>query len=96
MNSRIVKKYANAYFTVAKEEKILKQAFSELKILEHLASNFKETFNDIDSPIFNKSQRTSFVNKIISACKFHNITKNLLHLLAEYGCINSISKIENV
>ncbi|NRA73283.1 MAG: ATP synthase F1 subunit delta [Rickettsiales bacterium] len=93
MTSQIAKKYALAYFNVAKEENILKKAHSDLKMLRDINSNSKKIFRDINSPISTRSQRLLFINKLLSTYKFHNITKNLLHILAQYRCIDSLDTI---
>ena len=95
MTSQIAQKYASAYFSVAKEEKILKEASNNLKMLAKIILNSEKIFNTVNSPISSKSQRFLFINKLASLCKLHTITKNLLCLLAEYRCINLLREIIN-
>ena len=83
MTSQITKRYAAAYFKVAKEKKVIKDVYNDLKVLKAVASKFKKILIEVNSPISTKSERFSFVKKLFEVHKFHSLTKNFLSLLAK-------------
>jgi len=84
MSSQIVKRYAAAYFKVAEEEKAFPYICSDLKVLETIELKFKKVFLNENRSVSTKSERFLFVRKLFSEYKFHEITKNLLYILAEH------------
>jgi F-type H+-transporting ATPase subunit delta len=93
MPAQKAKRYAAAYFNVAKEDKVLKAARSDVGVLEVLASRFKALLVEMNSPVSDKAERFVFVRTLFKVHKFQLITQNLLYLLAEHRDLNLLERV---
>lgn len=93
MNSYTVSKYANAYFNVVREASAFTLIEVDLRVLRPVFEKYSCVFERMDSSTVNVRSRILFVQKILAEHKFHKFTKNLLKVLAEYGCLGVLGQV---
>lgn len=90
MNFCAINRYATAYFTVVHESKAFLPVATDLKLLKSLFEKYRAVFERFDCPTLSAKSRVLFVQKLFVENKFNKITKNLLRVLAEYGCLKML------
>lgn len=93
MNSYTVSKYANAYFNVVRDANAFSLIEADLRVLKPVFEKYSCVFKGMDGPTVNMHSRILFVQKILTEYKFHKLTKNLLNVLAEYGCLGILGQV---
>ena len=95
ISSNISKRYAVAFFKIAKEDQKYEIYYNELKLFSSILEenkNLKELFLN---PIFHHDEKKAVVNSILQKINISATTANFLKLLADKRRMGILPEIEN-
>ena len=94
-SSNIAKRYARAFFEIAKEDKKFEVYYNELTLFGSMLrenKNLKELFLN---PVFDQVGKKAVVTSILQKINISQTTSNFLKLLADKGRMLILPEIEN-
>ncbi|MEI7591327.1 MAG: ATP synthase F1 subunit delta, partial [Deltaproteobacteria bacterium] len=91
--SDIAKRYAKAFFEVAKEENKIELYYGELSAFASLVQSSKELQGYFANPISDEEGKMAIVIELAEKMALLPLTKNFLSLLVEKGRVNILSSI---
>ena len=93
MISNISKRYARAFFDIAKEEKQIEPYYDELDQFASLISQNKSLKDFLANPIFEQAAKKGVVEKLIVKFKLSGMTVNFIRLLVDKNRIDILGEI---
>ncbi|HNS55944.1 MAG TPA: ATP synthase F1 subunit delta [Smithellaceae bacterium] len=93
MISNISKRYANAFFGIAAEEKKLENYYDELLSFSSIISQDKALREFLANPVFEQAVKKNVVEKIIGKLQLSPMTINFLKLLVDKKRIEALPDI---
>ena len=93
MISNISKRYARAFFEIAKEGKQIESYYNELNQFSSLVSGNKSLKDFLANPVFDQASKKGAVDDIISKMKLTGMTVSFLRLLVDKKRIDILEDI---
>ncbi len=93
MISNISKRYANAFFEIATEEKQLERYYNELNQFASIITQNKALGEFLANPVFEQESKKGVVANIIGKLQLSGMTVNFLKLLVDKKRIDALSDI---
>jgi F-type H+-transporting ATPase subunit delta len=94
IGSNIAKRYARAFFEIAREEKRYEAYYQELGRFSAILRENKNLSEFLANPIFNQSDKKSVVETLLRKTGVSSLTANFLKLLVDKRRIDILSDIE--
>jgi len=91
--SNISKRYARAFFEIAREEKQIEPYYNELNQFALLISQNKSLKDFLANPVFDQATKKGAVDNIISKLKLTKMTVSFLRLLVDKKRIDVLGDI---
>lgn len=93
MISNISKRYARAFFDIAKEEKQIEPYYNELDQFSSLISRNKSLKDFLANPVFEQTIKKGVVDNLIARLKLSGMTVNFIRLLVDKNRIDILEDI---
>ena len=93
MISNISKRYARAFFEIAKEGKQIESYYKELNQFASVVSGNKSLKDFLANPVFEQASKKGVVDNVISKMKLSGMTVSFLRLLVDKNRIDILQDI---
>jgi F-type H+-transporting ATPase subunit delta len=94
-SSNIAKRYAKAFFGIAKEDQKYELYYSELALFSSIMSENKNLREFFSNPVFDQDEKKAVVTSILQKIDISKTTENFLKLLVDKRRIDILPEIEN-
>ena len=95
ISSNIAKRYARAFFEIAKEDRQYEKYYQELTLFSSILSKNKNLRELLTNPVFNQAEKRAVVDLILQKIDVSNVTTNFLKLLVDKRRIGILPEIES-
>ncbi len=93
-SSNVARRYAQAFFAVAGEEKRYEEYYQELHRFTALMADNRNLKDFFDNPMFHKADKKVVLNKLLQMLDLSRRAADFIRLLIEKGRISRIEEIE--
>lgn len=94
-SSNIAKRYAKAFFGIAKEDQKYELYYNELALFSSIMSENKNLREFFSNPVFDQDEKKAVVTSILQKIDISKTTANFLKLLVDKRRIDILPEIEN-
>lgn len=94
ISSNIAKRYARAFFEIAKEDGLYEKYYQELTAFSSIINENEDLKELLLNPVFDQAEKRSVVNSILKKIDLSNMTANFLSLLVDKRRIGVLPDIE--
>ncbi|MGZ6275985.1 MAG: ATP synthase F1 subunit delta, partial [Syntrophales bacterium] len=82
-SSNIAKRYARAFFDIAREDGLYEKYYNELTLFSSIVKNNKDLQELLLNPIFDQAEKRAVVDSLLAKINISVITANFLKLLVD-------------
>ena len=95
ISSNIAKRYARAFFEIAREDGLYEKYHNELKLFSSIVTESKDLKDLLLNPVFDQAEKRAVVDSLLKKVDISNITANFLRLLVDKRRISILPEIES-
>ncbi len=93
--SNIAKRYARAFFGIAKEDGLYEKYYLELTLFSSIIKESKDLKELLLNPVFGQDEKRAVVDSLLKKTDISNVTANFLRLLVDKRRIGILPDIES-
>jgi F-type H+-transporting ATPase subunit delta len=93
--SNIAKRYARAFFGIAKEDGLYEKYYLELTLFSSIIKESKDLKELLLNPVFGQDEKKAVVDSLLKKTDISNVTANFLRLLVDKRRIGILPDIES-
>jgi F-type H+-transporting ATPase subunit delta len=93
--SNIAKRYARAFFGIAKEDGLYEKYYLELTLFSSIIKESKDLKELLLNPVFGQDEKKAVVDALLKKTDISNVTANFLRLLVDKRRIGILPDIES-
>ncbi len=94
-SSNIAKRYARAFFDIAREDRLYEKYYNELTIFSSIVKENKDLQELLLNPIFDQAEKRAVVDSLLAKINISDVTANFLKLLVDKRRIGILPDIES-
>ncbi len=94
-SSNIAKRYARAFFDIAREDGLYEKYYNELTLFSSIVKENKDLQELLLNPVFDQAEKRAVVDSLLAKIDISNITANFLKLLVDKRRIGILPDIES-
>ncbi len=95
ISSNIAKRYARAFFEIAREDGLYEKYYHELTLFSSIVKENKDLKDLLLNPVFDQAEKRAVVDSLLKKVDISNITANFLRLLVDKRRIGILPDIES-
>jgi F-type H+-transporting ATPase subunit delta len=95
ISSNIAKRYARAFFEIAKEDGLYEKYYHELILFSSIIKESKDLKELLLNPVFDQAEKRAVVDSLLKKVDISNVTANFLRLLVDKRRIGILPDIES-
>lgn len=95
ISSNIAKRYARAFFEIAREDGLYEKYYNELTLFSSIGEESKDLKDLLLNPIFDQAEKRAVVDSLLKKVDISNVTANFLRLLVDKRRISILPEIES-
>jgi F-type H+-transporting ATPase subunit delta len=95
ISSNIAKRYARAFFEIAREDGLYEKYYLELTLFSSIVKENKDLKDLLLNPVFDQAEKRAVVDSLLKKVDISNITANFLRLLVDKRRIGILPEIES-
>jgi F-type H+-transporting ATPase subunit delta len=95
ISSNIAKRYARAFFEIAKEDRQYEKYYQELILFSSILSKNRNLRELLTNPVFNQAEKRAVIDSILQKIAVSDVTTNFLKLLVDKRRIGILPEIES-
>ena len=93
--SNIAKRYARAFFGIAREDGLYEKYYNELTLFSSIIKESKDLKELLINPVFGQDEKRAVVDLLLKKIDVSNVTANFLRLLVDKRRIGILPDIES-
>ena len=93
--SNIAKRYARAFFGIAREDGLYEKYYNELTLFSSIIKENKDLKELLINPVFDQAEKRAVVDALLKKIDISNVTANFLKLLVDKRRIGVLPDIES-
>ena len=93
--SNIAKRYARAFFGIAREDGLYEKYYLELTLFSSIIKESKDLKELLLNPVFGQDEKKAVVDSLLKKTDISNVTANFLRLLVDKRRIGILPDIES-
>ncbi len=93
--SNIAKRYARAFFGIAREDGLYEKYYNELTLFSSIIKESKDLKELLLNPVFGQDEKRAVVDLLLKKIDISTVTANFLRLLVDKRRIGILSDIES-
>jgi F-type H+-transporting ATPase subunit delta len=93
--SNIAKRYARAFFGIAREDGLYEKYYNELTLFSSIIKENKDLKELLINPVFDQAEKRAVVDALLKKIDISNVTANFLKLLVDKRRIGILPDIES-
>jgi F-type H+-transporting ATPase subunit delta len=93
--SNIAKRYARAFFGIAREDGLYEKYYLELTLFSSIIKESKDLKELLLNPVFGQDEKRAVVDSLLKKTDISNVTANFLRLLVDKRRIGILPDIES-
>ena len=93
--SNIAKRYARAFFGIAREDGLYEKYYNELTLFSSIIKESKDLKELLLNPVFGQDEKRAVVDSLLKKTDISNVTANFLRLLVDKRRIGILPDIES-
>jgi len=94
-SSNIAKRYARAFFDIAREDRQYEKYYGELTLFSSIVKESKDLQELLLNPIFDQAEKRAVVDSLLAKISISAVTANFLKLLVDKRRIGILPDIES-
>jgi F-type H+-transporting ATPase subunit delta len=83
ISSNIAKRYARAFFAIAKEDGLYEKYYNELTLFSSIVEESEDLKELLSNPVFDQAEKRAVVDSLLKKVDMSNMTANFLRLLVD-------------
>jgi len=95
ISSNIAKRYARAFFEIAKEDGLYEKYYHELSLFSSIVNESKNLKELLINPVFDQAEKRAVVDSLLKKIDISKVTANFLRLLVDKRRIGILPDIES-
>jgi len=95
ISSNIAKRYARAFFEIAREDGLYEKYYNELTLFSSIVKENKDLKDLLLNPVFDQVEKKAVIDSLLKKVDISNITANFLRLLVDKRRISILPEIES-
>jgi F-type H+-transporting ATPase subunit delta len=95
ISSNIAKRYARAFFGIAREDGLYEKYYHELSLFSSIVNESNNLKELLINPVFDQAEKRAVVDALLQKIDISNVTANFLKLLVDKRRIGILPDIES-
>ena len=95
ISSNIAKRYARAFFEIAKEDGLYEKYYHELSLFSSIVNESNNLKELLINPVFDQAEKRAVVDSLLKKIDISKVTANFLRLLVDKRRIGILPDIES-